>query len=42
MGVINVDVSEVAKNIEIMDSYPLTGIKTTAKVTARLKFTYMA
>lgn len=41
LGEASVDVAEVAKNVELQDSWVLSGIKTNAKVTGRLKFTYM-
>ena len=42
LGEVNVDVADVAKNIEVHDSFHLSGVKTSAQVTARLKFTYMS
>ena len=42
LGEVIVDVAEAAKNVELQDNFQVTGCKTNAQVTARLKFTYMS
>lgn len=42
LGEFHVDVSRVAKNLEIQDVFAVTGVKTNAQVFARLKFSYMS
>ena len=42
LGEVDVEVADVAKNTEVQDKFHLWGVKTTAQVDARLKFTYMS
>ena len=42
LGRFELKVQEVAENIEMADAFELTGVKTSAQVFARLKFTFMS
>jgi len=42
LGEFGVDVSQVAQNLEMQDTFVLCGVKTNAQVFARLKFTFMS